>query len=242
MSPISRDLALLGSGCCIGALISTYLYSRWRKTDVNRPRVAEDTRRAPDEVLFFPDSNFPCSKVSSGSDECRNVSCTRLHGRPHEVRSSMMRFLTHVRSAEHTVDLCIYMFTQSTIADLIKWLHDARIRVRIITDVAEDDADSSKLADFINLGIEIKSNKPGTGAKMHHKFLIIDNRLLLTGSFNFTNRAIVSNYENVMVTTESRIVKPFIEEFNRMWSTFQDHSKRPSRFKAGSGRQHVSRN
>lgn len=229
---LSRDLALIGSGCCIGALLSTYLYARQtkKKGALIGSRTGPNPARDHDEVLFFPDQDYPCSRVSSGTGQCRNVSCTKLHGRPHEPPSSMIRFLTHVRSAKHTVDLCIYMFTQSTIADSIRSLHDANIRIRIITDVAEDDADSSKLTELIKLGIEIKSNKSGTGAKMHHKFLIIDNRLLLTGSFNFTNRAVVSNFENVLVTTEKRIVEPFMEEFNKMWSSFHDHSKRQSRF------------
>lgn len=218
---LSRDLVLLGSGCCIGALLSTYIYTR-RKND-------SSTRGALNEVLFFPDSDYPCSRIASGTGDCRNMSCTKLHNRPHEPLSSMITFLGHIKSARHTVDLCIYLFTQSTIADCIRSLHDASVRVRIITDVTEDDAESSKLNDLVKLGIEIKSNRSGTGAKMHHKFLIIDDRLLLTGSFNFTNRAVVSNFENVIATTELQIVEPFIEEFNKMWSTFCNHSERPRR-------------
>lgn len=225
----SRDLILLGCGCCIGALFTTYFYTK-RK----RITPAPDDRELY-EVLFFPDKDYPCSRVTSSAGPCRNASCTRLHGRPHEPPSSMIKFLTHVRSARHTVDLCIYMFTQSTIADSIRLLHEANVRVRIVTDVAEDDADTSKLTDLIKLGIQIKSNRSGTGAKMHHKFIIIDDRLLLTGSFNFTNRAVVSNFENVLATTESAIVSPFIVEFEKMWTTFHDHSKREARFK---GRRH----
>lgn len=53
---------------------------------------------------------------------------------------------------------------------------------------------------------------------MHHKFVIIDNNILITGSTNWTMAAFFGNFENLMVTNESRLVKPFINEFENIWA------------------------
>jgi len=53
---------------------------------------------------------------------------------------------------------------------------------------------------------------------MHHKFAVIDDERLLTGSYNWTRSAADYNYENLMVTNDVGLVKPFAEEFDRLWA------------------------
>ena len=47
---------------------------------------------------------------------------------------------------------------------------------------------------------------------MHHKFALIDDRLLLTGSFNWTYN---SNAENLIATNDASVVSAFLQEFER---------------------------
>ncbi|MBV6441559.1 MAG: hypothetical protein DYG98_06470 [Haliscomenobacteraceae bacterium CHB4] len=47
---------------------------------------------------------------------------------------------------------------------------------------------------------------------MHHKFALVDDRLLLTGSFNWTYN---SNAENLLVTDDTTTMAAFREEFER---------------------------
>jgi hypothetical protein len=47
---------------------------------------------------------------------------------------------------------------------------------------------------------------------MHHKFALIDDRLLLTGSFNWTYN---SNAENLLVLDDAAMLQAFREEFER---------------------------
>ena len=50
---------------------------------------------------------------------------------------------------------------------------------------------------------------------MHHKFAIVDNRLLLSGSFNWTYN---SNAENLLILPDAALVRAFQEEFTRLKS------------------------
>jgi phosphatidylserine/phosphatidylglycerophosphate/cardiolipin synthase-like enzyme len=43
-------------------------------------------------------------------------------------------------------------------------------------------------------------NKPGTGVrKVHHKLMVVDDRLLIVGRFNYTGPATTLNDENIVV-------------------------------------------
>lgn len=55
---------------------------------------------------------------------------------------------------------------------------------------------------------------------MHHKFAIVDGRTLITGSLNWTTQAIQNNRENVVVMEDAEYVKPFLDEFERIWEEY----------------------
>ena len=54
---------------------------------------------------------------------------------------------------------------------------------------------------------------------MHNKFVIIDDKLLLTGSFNWSFSAVYKNSENIMVTGNPEIVNPYIDNFEMLWDS-----------------------
>lgn len=60
---------------------------------------------------------------------------------------------------------------------------------------------------------------------MHHKFLVVDSRILITGSFNWTRQAIVGNNENLIVTTNAKLVPLYQREFEKLWTKFDPKQK-----------------
>lgn len=219
---------LLGATLGFGLLVKAIRYYNRRGEKEELPK-REEAIEVVNDVLFFPDSEFPCTKINMSSlrypsDEgCMNPSCRRLHGRPYESPSSLIEFLKHLARAKYSVDLCIYLFTQPILSNILKDLKELGVKIRIITDSTEDEAFCSQLESLGKAGIEIKSNKKGVGALMHHKFVIVDGKTLLSGSFNWTNKAVVSNYEAVIVTTDQSLVDPFKRQFEIMWYRFVDH-------------------
>jgi phosphatidylserine/phosphatidylglycerophosphate/cardiolipin synthase-like enzyme len=56
---------------------------------------------------------------------------------------------------------------------------------------------------------------------MNHKITIIDERIVVLGSYDFTNRAENTNDENVLIIYDERIAQRFMEEFQRVQSRAQ---------------------
>lgn len=53
---------------------------------------------------------------------------------------------------------------------------------------------------------------------MHHKFAIVDRRVLINGSFNWTQQAVFGNWENVIITTTPRsLVEKYCNQFDELW-------------------------
>ncbi|PIZ50622.1 hypothetical protein COY27_06455 [Candidatus Woesearchaeota archaeon CG_4_10_14_0_2_um_filter_33_13] len=48
---------------------------------------------------------------------------------------------------------------------------------------------------------------------MHHKVFIIDNRTVITGSYNPTGGGDKSNDENILIVEDEEIAGRFVEEF-----------------------------
>ena len=71
---------------------------------------------------------------------------------------------------------------------------------------------------------------------MHNKFAVIDNKVLITGSFNWTSQAVNANQENIAVIENSHLVKLYNQEFEKLWSEFSKNTVKgtgetPYRFK-----------
>ena len=56
---------------------------------------------------------------------------------------------------------------------------------------------------------------------MHHKFAVIDSKVLVNGSFNWTRSATDYNQENILVTDEPKLVSAYLEEFESLWLEFK---------------------
>ena len=57
------------------------------------------------------------------------------------------------------------------------------------------------------------------GDKLHHKFAVIDNKTVITGSFNWSPSAAHTNDETLLVIESPQLAKHFTRELDRMWRT-----------------------
>jgi phosphatidylserine/phosphatidylglycerophosphate/cardiolipin synthase-like enzyme len=56
---------------------------------------------------------------------------------------------------------------------------------------------------------------------MHHKVMIIDRSIVITGSYNFSNSAEERNDENVVVIHNAEAAAQYLGEFQRVYNQAQ---------------------
>jgi phosphatidylserine/phosphatidylglycerophosphate/cardiolipin synthase-like enzyme len=52
---------------------------------------------------------------------------------------------------------------------------------------------------------------------MHHKVIVIDEEIVITGSYNFSKNASRNNDENVLVVENRDIAAEYMKEFHRLY-------------------------
>ena len=57
------------------------------------------------------------------------------------------------------------------------------------------------------------------GDKLHHKFAVIDNKTVITGSFNWSPSAAHTNDETLLVIHSPKLAAHFTREMDRLWDT-----------------------
>ena len=92
--------------------------------------------------------------------------------------------------------------------------------MRIITDDETIGANGCDIQNLADAGIPIRLDSDKM-ARMHHKFIVIDDEILINGSFNWTWTAIKSNNENLVFSSDQTQVQLFKEEFSRLWKLYQ---------------------
>ena len=116
-----------------------------------------------------------------------------------------------LKKAKRSVKLCYYAFTDEDIFAFLKYLSSRGVKIRMILD---DWIESSRLSKLRWGGFDVKIvEKP----LLHHKFMIVDDKILIFGSANLTESGLHKNVEVLFKTQERDFVKDFIEEFERLW-------------------------
>lgn len=129
-----------------------------------------------------------------------------------------VRHICHMlRSARRRMWIAMFTLTDDVLSQEILNAWARNVDVKVILDDEQCHAlgsDASKLSQF---GVPLLLDS--SPARMHHKFAVLDD-CVLTGSFNWTKQASMSNWENLCILREPAAVKPFAREFQSLWHDF----------------------
>lgn len=56
--------------------------------------------------------------------------------------------------------------------------------------------------------------------KMHNKFAVIDNNVLITGSLNYTKQAVEENLDNCLITVDQFAAQCYRRRFSILWKKY----------------------
>jgi mitochondrial cardiolipin hydrolase len=123
--------------------------------------------------------------------------------------------------ARLSVDAALYRLTNPRLVRALEQAHHRGLRVRLLVDqmkYKETPATQELLAE-IPIPFRTLTGRKGEGSKMHHKFAILDRKVILAGSYNWTLESERENYDDLLVLREPALVLEFQQEFDRLWSS-----------------------
>ena len=134
---------------------------------------------------------------------------------------SLPKLVKYLNSAKKSIDLCLYMITCHDLGQAVlnRMESSDNVRVRLIADHSFAHVKGSLVSELRKRGAFVRIKE--SDFLMHHKFAIVDDDLVLSGSFNWTMQAASGNQENVIVSSEPEIVRPFCEHFTKMWTELE---------------------
>jgi phosphatidylserine/phosphatidylglycerophosphate/cardiolipin synthase-like enzyme len=112
-----------------------------------------------------------------------------------------------------------YSFTSAPIAGALVDAHKRGVKVQVVLDSSQRTEKYSEADFLIHAGVPTLID--ARHAIAHNKIMVIDDYLVLTGSFNFTKAAEEKNSENHLVINDSSLAAEYISN----WNTHERHSE-----------------
>ncbi len=123
------------------------------------------------------------------------------------------RILNALETARVSIRLVMAWFTNQTLVDKLIEKHQKGIDVQIA--IYDDGVNKKHGVDISSLPNK-KIKRGQRGGLMHDKFCVIDNQIVITGSYNWTNNAEFRNDENVTIEKDPDQATRFSEEYRRL--------------------------
>lgn len=119
-----------------------------------------------------------------------------------------------IKKAKKTIHVAMYAFTHPDFSRAMFLRREKGITCKVILDryTANAISEANELFDY-NINVNIST---GWG-KMHHKFCIIDSKIVMCGSANWSKVADVRNSEDYLLISSKAFAKIFETRFKKLW-------------------------
>ena len=146
-----------------------------------------------------------------------------------------MEIMKQMLKSKSRVDFAIFTFAQSSgIDDVMMQLTASQKTVRGVLDGKAANQKWAATRPVKNAGANLRAARPRPGlplGKLHHKLMVIDEQVVIAGSFNYTGPANRLNDENIIILgdlestgqakqEQKKLAKYALTEIDRIWDTY----------------------
>jgi phosphatidylserine/phosphatidylglycerophosphate/cardiolipin synthase-like enzyme len=215
---------------------------------------------APDSRFGLGKGSGPAQRVQVGDTTVEVLFAPHPRQDPHQ---GLNWLAAQIATVQRSLDLSLFVFSAQNLADALAALPQRGVAVRLLADPGFASRPFSEVLDVLGVSradgdclLEADNrvwSRPlegvGTprlvgGDKLHHKFAVIDNRSVITGSFNWSPSAAHQNDETLLLIHSPQLAAHFTREMDRLWRGAElgvtgrlERGLARSRQRCGSGRQ-----
>lgn len=139
-------------------------------------------------------------------------------------QESYFKLLGYISMTRKEIKIWVHSFPSKQLWGEIKIQLYKGVKVQIITDKNSKDffkkeGISKSEYDIFGKNFTHRKIPRVKGGILYQKFIIIDNKMILNGSFSCTNLSDTKNHENIVVSTSKSLVTQFNKQFKKYWDS-----------------------
>ena len=140
-----------------------------------------------------------------------------------------------LKSAEKSIDSALFVFSAQRLSNILETRYEEKVKIRTLLEpdfayrFYSEGLDMTGVALSNNCKYELNNqpwknpiNTTGvplltSGDLLHHKYAVVDQKIVITGSHNWTEAANKGNDETVLVIENPKVAAHFVREFERLY-------------------------
>ena len=134
---------------------------------------------------------------------------------------SKEKIIEVIKSSKFNVYVAMAFFTDKDIADVL--IESCTRGVKVIV-ILSSDSNNNLIYDRLSSSCEVYNYFIKGKGIMHHKFCIVDQKILMHGSYNYTYNAINNNEESLNITDSNSLIKQYNLIFHELLNQVKNNN------------------
>lgn len=180
---------------------------------IRSTKMAENYTKEFEEM--FLDNKFGEDVVAETPNPTLTIDGTRVdtYFSPDDGVANQIAAL--LSSAEESIYFLAYSFTSNDLGGIVRAKAEQGLEIHGVMDEEQINTNQGTEFDpFRQADLDVLID--GIPGLMHHKVFVIDGKIVLLGSYNFSRSAETRNDENILVVYNEDIAKQYLDEFQRV--------------------------
>ena len=132
---------------------------------------------------------------------------------------ALQAIVSEIDGARQSVHMQAFHFRSKPIIQALQNAKKRGVDVRLIVDAEDAARSNSRARDAAAKGVPVFTD--ASHGTAHNKVTIVDGKIVITGSYNYTDKAETRNSENLLVIRS----KDLASQYEREWGKHFSHSK-----------------
>jgi phosphatidylserine/phosphatidylglycerophosphate/cardiolipin synthase-like enzyme len=180
---------------------------------IHSTKMAENYLKEFEEM--FLENKFGESTVPETPNPTLTIEGTRIDTFFSPDDGVQAALLPVLESAQESIYFLAYSFTSNQLGDIVRQKAEAGLTVAGVMDDEQVRSNQGTEYDpFRQADLDVRID--GIDGLMHHKVFIVDERIVVMGSYNFSQSAEERNDENLLILYNPEIAEQFMLEFQRV--------------------------
>ncbi len=163
---------------------------------------------------MFVSHDFGKSKSRSNPHPVLNIDGTTVQNCFAPETNCADLIVQAINGAKTSIDFMAFSFTEDSIGNAMLAKSKNGVSVSGVFETTGSQTQYSEYGKLKAAGMPVYTD--GNPWSMHHKVIIIDNRIVIFGSFNFSESANTANDENLLIVDNANLAHAFTAEFQKV--------------------------